>query len=223
MDEKEIVARNLTKYRKQAGLSQLELAKKLNYSNKNISKWENGETTPSVFVLNEIAKLYGVKVDAFLSWSDEPPQDEIKKTKPFGKNLFRISMLLLANAILYAVGTVLIYSLHYVNLNGFNKYLIYLYLAPLTFLSIIIYVRVLYKFVDIISLSGLGWSVILGIYLTCFNLPHMAFIFIIGVAYEVIAIFMALLINIKLFNKRPAWLKNIFKKKPKQKENADAN
>ena len=34
MEQKEIVAANLTNYRKKAGISQLELAKKLNYSNK---------------------------------------------------------------------------------------------------------------------------------------------------------------------------------------------
>ena len=36
MEQKDIIAANLTGYRKKAGLSQLELAKKLNYSNKNI-------------------------------------------------------------------------------------------------------------------------------------------------------------------------------------------
>ena len=69
MEQKEIVAANLTNYRKKAGISQLELAKKLNYSNKNISKWENGETTPSVFVLKEIANVYGITIDDLLNKS----------------------------------------------------------------------------------------------------------------------------------------------------------
>ena len=66
MEQKDIIAANLTGYRKKAGLSQLELAKKLNYSNKNISKWENGETTPNIFTLKQIADLYGITVDALL-------------------------------------------------------------------------------------------------------------------------------------------------------------
>ena len=36
MEEKDIIANNLVNYRKKAGISQLELAKKLQYSNKNI-------------------------------------------------------------------------------------------------------------------------------------------------------------------------------------------
>ena len=38
-----IVARNIAACRKQAGMTQAELAEKLNYSDKTISKWENGE------------------------------------------------------------------------------------------------------------------------------------------------------------------------------------
>lgn len=211
MEEKDIVAKNLMKYRKQAGFSQLDLAKKLNYSNKNISKWENGETTPSIFVLNQIAQLYGIKVDDFLSISQEDANQEptAPRIDDRRKLIFRIGMLLLANAIVYAVGTALIYALHYVNIADFNKYLIYLYLSPLSFLSVTIFIRVLCKFVDPISLSIFGWLICLGIYLSFINIPYIAFVFALGAAYEFILIFMVLLLNIKLFNKRPKWLKSL--------------
>ncbi len=77
MDEKEIIARNLATYRKKAGLSQIEFAKKLNYSNKNISKWETGETTPNVFVLRKIAKLFGISVDDLINESTADKQEEV--------------------------------------------------------------------------------------------------------------------------------------------------
>ena len=47
---KQIVADNLVFYRKNANMTQLELAEKLNYSDKAISKWERGETLPDTFV-----------------------------------------------------------------------------------------------------------------------------------------------------------------------------
>ena len=67
MDElKQIIANNLTNYRKQAHFTQQELAEKLNYSDKTISKWERAEGVPDVMVLKELADLYGITVNDFL-------------------------------------------------------------------------------------------------------------------------------------------------------------
>ena len=41
-DLKLIVAKNITELRKQHGMTQLQLAEKLNYSDKAVSKWERG-------------------------------------------------------------------------------------------------------------------------------------------------------------------------------------
>lgn len=65
-DLKKIIAENLVSLRKSASLTQQELAEKLNYSDKAVSKWERGESIPDIVVLKQIADLYGVKVDDFL-------------------------------------------------------------------------------------------------------------------------------------------------------------
>ena len=62
----QIIAENLAKYRKSANLTQLELAERLNYSDKSVSKWEQGNGMPDVFVLHKLAELYGVTVNDFL-------------------------------------------------------------------------------------------------------------------------------------------------------------
>ena len=54
-----IIAENLVYYRKKAQMTQLQLAEKLNYSDKSISKWERGEGVPDIFILAQLAKLYG--------------------------------------------------------------------------------------------------------------------------------------------------------------------
>jgi len=51
----EIIGQNLLKLRKQKKLTQLELADKFNYSDKSISKWEKGESLPSIEVLHELS------------------------------------------------------------------------------------------------------------------------------------------------------------------------
>ena len=48
---KQTVANNIAQLRKSKGLTQLELAERLNYSDKAVSKWERGEGLPDVLVL----------------------------------------------------------------------------------------------------------------------------------------------------------------------------
>lgn len=69
-----IIAKNLTELRKQNKLTQLELAEKLNYSDKAISKWEQGESLPGIEVLYKLAHLYGVSLDYITGDSKEPPK-----------------------------------------------------------------------------------------------------------------------------------------------------
>ena len=45
---KQIIGANLTELRKKKHLTQAELASKLNYSDKAISKWEHGDAVPSI-------------------------------------------------------------------------------------------------------------------------------------------------------------------------------
>ena len=58
-----IIAKNLSELRKKNRLTQLELAEKLNYSDKAVSKWEQGESLPGIEVLCKLSKLYGVSLD----------------------------------------------------------------------------------------------------------------------------------------------------------------
>lgn len=62
-DIKANVAKNITELRLLNNLTQLELAEKLNYSDKTVSKWERGESTPDISVLVQIAALFGVSLD----------------------------------------------------------------------------------------------------------------------------------------------------------------
>ena len=65
-DLRDIVAKNIATLRTEAGLTQLKLAEKLNYSDKAVSKWERGESVPDIFMLKEIADTFGVTVDYLL-------------------------------------------------------------------------------------------------------------------------------------------------------------
>lgn len=53
--------------RKQADMSQTQLAKKLNVSNKTVSKWECGKSVPDIEVLSKISKLFNISIDEIVS------------------------------------------------------------------------------------------------------------------------------------------------------------
>ena len=63
--------------RQEVGLSQAELAKIVNTTQKNISNWENGFNEPDFSTLIQFAKYFGVSVDYLLgieeSFGDNEP------------------------------------------------------------------------------------------------------------------------------------------------------
>ena len=65
-DWKQIVAGNLSACRRQHGLTQLQLAELLHYSDKAVSKWERGESMPDLAVMKQLADFYGMSIDDFL-------------------------------------------------------------------------------------------------------------------------------------------------------------
>lgn len=62
-DVKSNVAKNIAELRLLNNMTQLELAEKLNYSDKTVSKWERGDSSPDIAVLAEIADMFGVSID----------------------------------------------------------------------------------------------------------------------------------------------------------------
>ncbi len=65
------LAEHLVKYRKLNGLTQIELADFLSYSDKSVSKWERGEGVPDAFVLLNLARLYDITVSELIGETGE--------------------------------------------------------------------------------------------------------------------------------------------------------
>lgn len=66
-DLRQIIAANLVLYRKEAHYTQQQIAEKINYSDKAVSKWERAEGVPDIIVLKSLADLYGITVNDFLT------------------------------------------------------------------------------------------------------------------------------------------------------------
>ena len=63
-----MIKNKLKELRKKAGLSQLDIANKLNISVKTVSRWENLETDIKPNKAEELANLLGVSVPILLGW-----------------------------------------------------------------------------------------------------------------------------------------------------------
>jgi len=82
---KQIIARNITELRQQAKMTQIELAEKLNYSDKAVSKWERGESVPDIAVLAQIAEMFGVTLDYLIRAEHEQPQEQEASEEVIGE------------------------------------------------------------------------------------------------------------------------------------------
>lgn len=82
MTNEELKARigaNIARLRKKNRMTQAELAEKLNYSDKAISKWERAESMPDVLTLMLLAELFSTDVNELLGSPEkegEPAQSE---------------------------------------------------------------------------------------------------------------------------------------------------
>lgn len=70
---------NLKKLRKEKGLTQEQLAARLNVSFQAVSKWECGESYPDIVMLPSIAQIFGVSVDELLGMEKICCNEEAEK------------------------------------------------------------------------------------------------------------------------------------------------
>lgn len=66
---KKILGSNIARYRKEQSLTQQELANRLNISYQAVSKWENGQTAPDLYLLPAIAEILNISIDRLMGCS----------------------------------------------------------------------------------------------------------------------------------------------------------
>ncbi len=71
------LAEKLYNLRSRSGLSQEELAEKLNVSRQSVSKWESGNSIPAIDKIVELSSIYGISTDYLLKDDMEETLEEI--------------------------------------------------------------------------------------------------------------------------------------------------
>lgn len=94
--------------RKEKGLTQKELAEKINVSDKTISKWENGNSTPDTMILTSLCKALDISVNELLSGEKLPPENYSQKAEENMVNLlYRNQAQHKATRLQYIIGGIL--------------------------------------------------------------------------------------------------------------------
>ncbi len=83
------VAEKLVELRTSKGVTQEDVAQSLSVSNKTISKWENGASTPDLTMVVELAKYYGITTDTLLGLSEDKKQSTKEEIRSLFEGLDR--------------------------------------------------------------------------------------------------------------------------------------
>lgn len=65
--EQQMIGKFILTCRKEKGLTQMQLAEKLNITNRAISKWETGKSMPDVSLMLDLCNILGITVNELLS------------------------------------------------------------------------------------------------------------------------------------------------------------
>ena len=172
------VAKNIAQYRKAHHDTQLDLATKLNYSDKSVSKWERGESLPDVYILSQIAELYGVSVSALIG-EIQPP----KESKPH----YHMFILLLSLALTMAVAT-LLFSMFMICKVDYPAWMFFVYALPVCSIICIVFTSLWWGILwQGVSVSALIWTLGLSLYLS-FELENVSLIFLFCAALQVLTL-----------------------------------
>jgi len=92
----------LQELRKTKGISQQELADKLNVSRQSVSKWELNDSVPEISKIVLISEIYSISLDHLLRETDETTSSSERKNE--AKVLFVVSTFLIVIGLLLAIG-----------------------------------------------------------------------------------------------------------------------
>ena len=90
---KETLGQRIQRLRKNANLTQEDVATRLNISSQAVSKWENDNSAPDLSVLLELAEMLGVTTDELLGKTPTVSVVEPAQRKPIEKLLLKIRVL----------------------------------------------------------------------------------------------------------------------------------
>ena len=171
-----IVAKNITELRRTSGMTQLELAEKLNYSDKAVSKWERGDSLPDVAVLKQIADLFQVTMDYLVTEEHAAPESKPGRTVYHGRELRNRRIIMGISVLLvWLAATIAFVVIDIVMGTNARNSIIFVYAVPVSLVIILIFTSLWFNTRwNYVIISLLMWSVLaclhIGVLMLGFNI-----------------------------------------------------
>lgn len=162
------IAKNIQKLRQEKQMTQLELAQKLNYSDKSVSKWERGESLPDIIVLKSIADLFEVTLDYLVEEEHNgKPMNKEQMNKNYRRNCYIVTG---TSIFIVALLATLIYVILAMIFPGtYYPGLCYAYAVPVALVVWLVFNSIWFNpRNNFIIVSLLVWSLLLALYVTFF-------------------------------------------------------
>lgn len=190
-DIKIIIANNIIKHRKKLGLTQLELAEKLNYSDKTLSKWERAEAVPDIITLAQLAELFNISVDSLISDEDIEKFESIKQKKGITrKKTISISLLSLSIVWLVATTSFVLLKILPINIDEvyFKPWFTFIYAIPISAIILIVFSSIWGNSIDIFfSVSILIWTLTLALTISFSYIDGINLLYILAIPLEIMS------------------------------------
>ena len=181
------LAENLAHLRKANKLTQSELAQKLSYSDKTISKWENGDAVPDVETLWQLSKFYNISMNSLIEDNLKNKLAVVAKTKESNWTTNRIVITLLLASCVWLVAILL-----YVFLRIFADKIVwtlFIWAIPACSISLLIcnalWGKPIFNFV---ALSVFTWTLLLAFHLQFLSIINLWPLYFIGIPAQVVFI-----------------------------------
>ncbi len=185
---KNIIAKNIQECRNACGLTQLELAEKLNYSDKAVSKWERGESLPDIAVFKKMSEIFGVSLDYL---TEEVHHSSVKAMTSDFFNKVKNNRALITSISIVSVWLLSCIAFLVLNLlNIKNSEIIFLYAIPASFIVWLIFNSIWFdKKINFLIVSFLCWSCLAVAHITLLQFSiNLALLYILGIPSQLIII-----------------------------------
>ena len=188
-DLKLVIAKNIARLRVEANMTQIDLAGKLNYSDKAVSKWERGESLPDISVLVQIAEIFSVTLDTLVhSDADEIITEMQEPKQKKTKNHVIITVISMLAVLFVATWAFSLTDMlpFEVTLHWFA----FVYAVPVAMVVWLIFNSIWFnKQRNYLIISLLMWTLLLSVYLTLLVLGNSFWqLFIVGIPAQAIII-----------------------------------
>lgn len=187
-DVKSIIAKNITELRLLNNMTQLELGEKLNYSDKTISKWERGESSPDISVLVAIADLFGVTLDYLVK--AENIDETVKENKQVEKKYNRRIITYISESVVWMVAIFAFIITSLIMQKASFQWLYFVYAMP-----IFLIIRLIFNSIwfnprkNYLIISALMWSVLAAIHITFLYFEiNVSLIYLLGIAGQIVIV-----------------------------------